>query len=233
VDCKSFEQSTKTNKPIPGCHVATHDWATWQPVIGPRGTQSFANKTATCRHPIGPRAAMSSLPRHFPYVQSTMPRHLHVEICTVQSSPRHLLTSSMPRVTLPVVTRVTSGLVQLRAKMPNQPDTCRLLVLPRVVIRGCHVLQYESTTSAIRTCHVSSYGLTCVLYGLYGQVQSASKNFPCLAWRTECDIFSIRTPFDKNIIPLESGRRARRNGVGFVGFRALSFLSIFQALTGF
>jgi hypothetical protein len=33
-----------TNEPIPGCHVAAHDWATWHPII--------AQKTATCRHLI-------------------------------------------------------------------------------------------------------------------------------------------------------------------------------------
>jgi hypothetical protein len=37
----------------------------------------------------------------------------------------------------------------------------------------------------------------------------------------------------KKNIPPESGRRAGRNGVGFVGFWALSFLRIFHALTGF
>jgi hypothetical protein len=82
----------------------------------------------------------------------------------------------------------------------------------------CHVITVRSATSA--------------LYGLYGQVQSASQNFACLARRTECDIFLIRTPFAIKIIPPESGRRAGRHGVGFVGIRALSFLSIFHALTG-
>jgi hypothetical protein len=57
--------------------------------------------------------------------------------------------------------------------------------------------------------------------------------FACLTFRTERDIFSIRTPFDEVNIPLESGRRYGRNGTGFVTFRALSFLSIFQALSGF
>jgi hypothetical protein len=54
-----------------------------------------------------------------------------------------------------------------------------------------------------------------------------------LTFRTERDISSIRTPFDEVNIPPESGRRAGRNGTGFVAFRALSFLSIFQALSGF
>jgi hypothetical protein len=105
------------------------------------------------------------------------------------------------------------------------PATCRR--------RTCHVSP-GAATSPVWTCHMSTCrtDLTRVLYGLYGQVQSASQNFACLARRTECDIFLIRTPFDIKIIPPESGRRAGRHGVGFVGFRALSFLSIFHALIG-
>jgi hypothetical protein len=45
--------------------------------------------------------------------------------------------------------------------------------------------------------------------------------FACLAWRTDRDIFSIRTPFEKVNIPPESGRRDGRNGTIFVAFRAL------------
>jgi hypothetical protein len=47
------------------------------------------------------------------------------------------------------------------------------------------------------------------------------KNFACLPWRTDRDIFSIRTPFEKVNIPPESGRRDGRNGTVFVAFRAL------------
>jgi hypothetical protein len=74
---------------------------------------------------------------------------------------------------------------------------------------------------------------------LYGRatwtVRTAQSSpfFACFPFRTEHDIFSIRTPFDEVNIPLESGRRDRRNDTGFVRFRALSFLSIFQALSGF
>ena len=66
-------------------------------------------------------------------------------------------------------------------------------------------------------------------YGLYGQVQPASQIFSCLAWWTDRDNSFIRTPFAKVNIPPESGRRDGRNGIGFIAFRALSFLSIFQA----
>jgi hypothetical protein len=56
------------------------------------------------------------------------------------------------------------------------------------------------------------------LYGLYGQVQSTSKIFVYLAWRTDCDIFSIRTLFEKvNILP-ELGRRDERNDIIFIAF---------------
>jgi hypothetical protein len=68
--------------------------------------------------------------------------------------------------------------------------------------------------TVVRSCHVRPYGL-------YGLVQSASNFFACLAWRTDRDIFSIRSPFDKVNIPPESGRRDGRNGTVFVAFRAL------------
>jgi hypothetical protein len=132
-----------------------------------------------------------------------MPRHpCHVIL------PRQLLTSPVPRVTLPVVTRVTSGLVQRTPKVPNLPDTCHSLELPRVLYGPAMCL-------SVRTCHVSC--TDCHTYGLYG-LHSQHFFFACLTFRTECDIFSIRTPFDKVNIPPESGRRDGRNGVGFVGF---------------
>ena len=56
------------------------------------------------------------------------------------------------------------------------------------------------------------YGPTTCPYGLYGQVQSASQIFACLAWRTDRDISSIRTLFAKVNIPPESRRRDGRNG---------------------
>jgi hypothetical protein len=62
------------------------------------------------------------------------------------------------------------------------------------------------------------YGPATSLHGLYGQVQSASKNFAYSAWQTDHDIFSIWTPFEKVNIPPESGRRDGRNGTIFVTF---------------
>jgi hypothetical protein len=87
-------------------------------------------------------------------------------------------------------------------------------------VRTCYV--------TVQTCHVSSVWPATWQYGLPSQHQI----FACLTFRTERDIFSIRAPFDIKIIPPESGRRDGRNGIGFVAFRALSFLSIFQALSG-
>jgi hypothetical protein len=58
-------------------------------------------------------------------------------------------------------------------------------------------------------------------------VQS-SPFFACLLIWTERDIFRIRSPFDEVNIPPESGRRDGRNGIVFVRFGALSFLSIFK-----
>jgi hypothetical protein len=87
-----------------------------------------------------------------------------------------------------------------------------------------HVSLHDSPTNQPTNCHIttsSSYGLydpATSPYGLYGQVQSASKNFACLAWRTDRDISSIRTPFEKVNIPPESGRRDRRNGTVLVAF---------------
>ena len=93
--------------------------------------------------------------------------------------------------------------------------------LPRVTSRGCHV-SCTTVWPVQSACHVA-------LYGLY----SHPLFFACLPFRTEHDILLIRSPFDKVNIPPESGRRDGRNGIGFIAFRALSFLSIFQALSGF
>jgi hypothetical protein len=103
----------------------------------------------------------------------------------------------------------------------SEASTCHHPRLPHVIIRGYHVTYMDRIV-----CTVS---MTRGLYGLY----SHPFFFTYLTFRTECDIFSIRSPFDKVNIPLESGRRDGRNGIGFIAFRALSFLSIFQALSGF
>jgi hypothetical protein len=95
----------------------------------------------------------------------------------------------------------------------SKATTCRILKPPRQL--------YVSATSAVWTYHVDCTDCTVIPF------------FACLTFQTERDIFFIRTPFDKVNIPPESGRRDRHNGIGFVAFRALSFLSIFQALSGF
>jgi hypothetical protein len=97
--------------------------------------------------------------------------------------------------------------------------------LPHVIVWTCHI--------SIRSPHVIFTDMPRQRpYGLYG-LHSQQFFFAYLTFQTECDIFSIQTPFNKVNIPPESGRRDRCNGVGFIGFQALSFLSIFQALTGF
>jgi len=55
----------------------------------------------------------------------------------------------------------------------------------------------------------------------------------CLGFRSERDNFRIRSLFEKVNISSELGRWDGRNGKGFVAFWALSFLSIFQALSSF
>ena len=111
-------------------------------------------------------------------------------------------------------------------------DTWRPWVGPRVLIlfaQNGHVSTSNSPTSTKEnvphhppaTSLYGWYGPATSPYGLYGQVQSTSKIFACLAWRTDRDIFSIRTPFEKVNIPPESGRRDRHNGTIFVAFLAL------------
>jgi hypothetical protein len=108
-----------TNKPITGCHVVALDWATWHLYIQPMN--------ATCQPLIRPR--------QLPYCQ--------VNLAT-SSLPRQMLTSSVPRVTLLMVTRVTPALVHPYAK-----PTCH--ALPRVVTRGFHVSSAGDAMSPVWT----------------------------------------------------------------------------------
>jgi hypothetical protein len=225
-------------------------------VIGPRGTYQPI-KDATCQLPdSSTSSATSALPYCHVICHVTATRPCHVtSVALPRQLPRHFRT-------IHVISRATYELLtSSRATChPSSGDTCHLGIGPtvrpkcqncltRVTLWCCHVsctdlprhrtdlprVSPGPATSPVRTCHgpvTCRTDLTRVLYGLYGQVQSASQNFACLARRTECDIFFIRTPFAIKIIPPESGRRAGRHGVGFVGFRALSFLSIFHALTG-
>jgi hypothetical protein len=96
--------------------------------------------------------------------------------------------------------------------------TCRLLVGPR------QLYGLPRVASTMYHLHLPRvlYGLPRQLYGLtrvctdctdrYSQLPK----FACLAFRTERDIFLIRTPFAIKIIPPDSGRRDGRNGTGFV-----------------
>jgi hypothetical protein len=117
-------------------------------------------------------------------------------------------TDVVPRVTLTMVTRVTPGLVQLSSHTPNQLAMCHLLELP------CHLYGPYDLYNQHATWHCTD----CTVIPF----------FACLPFRTERNILLIWSSFDEVNIPSESGRRDRRNGVGFVGFRALSFLSIFK-----
>jgi hypothetical protein len=99
---------------------------------------------------------------------------------------------------------------------PYSGDTCHPLTGPTVPVIlsiTCHMSSPEAATSAVRP------------YGLYSQPATwhctdctVTHFFACLGFRTECDIFRIRSPFDEVNIWPESGRRDRRNGTGFVRF---------------
>jgi hypothetical protein len=107
--------------------------------------------------------------------------------------------------------------------IPNRQstsDTWHQGIGPRVLTLlttndTCHPLIRQPSTNESVPCHppdMSSYGWydpatsPYGLYGLYGQVQSTSKNFAYLSWRTDRDISFIRTPFEKVNIPSKSGR---------------------------
>ena len=104
--------------------------------------------------------------------------------------------------------------------------TCPVRKPPRVLYGICHItirnLPHHCMESA--TCHCTDVPRV---------LPSPHQIFPCLTFRTERDIFSIPSLFDEVNIPPELGERDGRNGTGFVTIQALSFLSIFQALSGF
>jgi hypothetical protein len=99
---------------------------------------------------------------------------------------------------------------------PYSGDTCHPLTGPNHLLytlssATCHLQKLPHQLYSCTTCTVS------LPRGTVRTVQSPIF-FACLGFRTECDIFRIRSPFDEVNIWPESGRRDRRNGVGFVGF---------------
>jgi hypothetical protein len=115
---------------------------------------------------------------------------------------------------------------------PSSGDTCHFRIGQTV----CQKVQNCMTRGITWSRHVSCTDMPrqhCTACHVAVRPAQSASFFACLTFRTERDIFSIRTPFDEVNIPPESGRRDGRNGIGFVAFRALSFLSIFQALSGF
>jgi hypothetical protein len=116
---------------------------------------------------------------------------------------------------------------------PYSGDTCHLGIGPAVrpYAQNCltRVVSWRCHVYPVRTCHVSVW--TCHVSVRTDCMDCTVNNFfACLTYRTERDIFSIRSPFDKVNIPPESGRRDGHNGTGFVAFQALSFFIVFQAL---
>jgi hypothetical protein len=96
---------------------------------------------------------------------------------------------------------------------PYNGDTCHPLTGPIPIVRHItfHVSSPRVATSAVQlvqsACHLT-------LYGLY----SHPFFFAYLGFRTECNIFRIRSSFHEVNIWMESGRRDRRNDIGFFRF---------------
>jgi hypothetical protein len=142
--------------------MAAHDWAMWH--------LNNQSQYATHQTSIGPRASHVNLSYYFITRRVSLvvwlchlPHHpCHVIIW----SPRHMLTSSVPRVTLLVVTRVTLGLAQLYAQKSKSPATCHYprlpcvacMDLPRVI---CTYLPHQRMDMPCQC----TYGL----YGLHSQ----------------------------------------------------------------
>jgi hypothetical protein len=85
--------------------------------------------------------------------------------------------------------------------------------MPRIITLFDHhqpTRTFHVGCQGVPSCHVTA---TCDSYGLPSQ-----HFFACFTFRSERDIFSIRTPFDIKIIPPESGRRGGQNGIGFIEF---------------
>jgi hypothetical protein len=155
--------------------------ATWQPTIGPCGTQSFHHKTATCQSPIGPCARHLSeavLPRHPSYICPVSCRvssavrlcHLPHHLChVIIQSPHHMMTSSVPRVSLSVATCVTFGLAQLCTKKSKYV--------------------YHMSLPGATTCHLYKPAM-CHMYGpatsAYGHATLASVR---TVWTAQSTIF--------------------------------------------
>ena len=106
--------------------------APWQPFIGPRGPFSFAQTLPRVQISFVQMPTNQNLPRH-PTANSTATRAADVTL--------------VPRVTHPVVTRVTQKLVKRMSEMPKMHDTCHAQELPRVL--------YGHPVSTVRPYHVA------------------------------------------------------------------------------
>jgi hypothetical protein len=163
--------------------VAAADWAMWHPTI--------RSNSATCHLPIRPLSTNYRLPcHHMPY------RHII----------QHVHLPSQPATSAADVTPTTCH--------PSSGDTCHFRIGPTVrqkvqICLTCvitwsrHVSCMDLPCGAVRTCHVSVW--TChVSVRMDCTDCIVSKIFACLPFQTECNIFFIRTPFDKVNIPPES-----------------------------
>jgi hypothetical protein len=112
--------------------VEALDWATWHLINQP--------VNATFQPLIRPRVCHVKLL----YCHVNLPCQLPYRPVSL---PRHLLTSPVPRVTLSVVTRVTSGYIQSYTKSTKSAchvslpgaATCHCTDLPHVTVRTCHI----------------------------------------------------------------------------------------------
>ena len=171
--------------------MAAHDWATWHPIICQQNCHVSTSNWTTCCHVI---LATSLVIR---------------PVSNAMSSPRqkpHCLVIS------------TSSADVIRATChPSSGDTCHFRIGPTarqkcrisltcVTLWSRHVSCTESSMCRrMDLPHVPVWTDTCPVRTVRTCTVSI-QNFACLAWWTECDIFSIQTPFDKVNIPSESGR---------------------------
>jgi hypothetical protein len=139
---------------------------TWHPPIGPRVLILFAHKRTRVTIQFTDNQPIKMCHVTLPLVNR---RLAHV----IVRFPRQMLTSSVPRVTHPVVTRVTSRLVKLCAKNPKLHDTWHHLE-PPCVLYGHATYVVRPSTCPIRTVQTGTVSIKFFLVWLGEQIAISS-----------------------------------------------------------